>query len=100
MNMHIAKTILHQIGGNRFILMTGARSMTGTERGLNIKLPSNFARHGINYVQIELTGNDDYTVKFSKVHDMKINEIAALDGVYSDQLQDIFTAATGLAVRL
>ncbi len=53
--MQVAQTILQQLGGRRFMAMTGARAMAAHKDGLSFKLPSNFARHGINYVKITLT---------------------------------------------
>lgn len=99
-DMTVAKTILEQLGGNKFMAMTGARSLTGTANGLNIKLPSNFAKDGINYVQVELTQMDDYTVTFSRVRDLKVVEVARHEGAYAEDLQAVFTSTTGLAVRL
>jgi hypothetical protein len=101
-NLQVAKTILEQLGGNKFIVMTGARNCYGDGNTLSIKLPStpHYVKDGINYVRITLTPMDDYTVEFMKVRGMKVKEISKHEGIYSDMLQELFTAQTGLATRL
>ncbi|EIP9270516.1 hypothetical protein LT886_002400, partial [Salmonella enterica] len=55
MSKDIAVEILNQLGGNKFIAMTGAKNFVWLEKGgLIFKLPSNFARNGINLVRIKL----------------------------------------------
>ncbi|WP_289394839.1 hypothetical protein [Pantoea stewartii] len=55
MSKEIAVEILNQLGGNKFIAMTGAKNFVWLENGgLIFKLPSNFACNGINLVKIEL----------------------------------------------
>ncbi|EFE7250305.1 hypothetical protein F9V24_27190, partial [Escherichia coli] len=62
----VATEILNQLGGNRFIAMTGAKNFTcfdeNGESGLCFRLPSNFAMKGINLVKIKLTFSDTYLV--------------------------------------
>ena len=49
-----------QLGGNRFVAMTGARSLTQDETTFTFRLPNNFANHGINHVRIVLEASDTY----------------------------------------
>ncbi len=60
----VATEILRQLGGNRFIVMTGAKSFSyfdeNGECGLTFRLPSNFAMKGINLVKIKLDFTDTY----------------------------------------
>jgi len=65
--MNSAQQILSQLGGNRFIAMTGAKMFTQDQNALNFRLPANFANQGINHVRIELNGNDLYDIRFGKV---------------------------------
>ncbi|HFR1940581.1 TPA: hypothetical protein ACHVB4_003052, partial [Shigella sonnei] len=55
----VATEILKQLGGNRFIAMTGATKFAyfdeKGECGLFFRLPSNFSIKGINLVKIKLT---------------------------------------------
>ncbi|EES0484193.1 hypothetical protein ACN662_005697, partial [Escherichia coli] len=65
----VATEILNQLGGNRFIAMTGAKNFAyfdeDGECGLSFRLPSKFAMNGINLVKIKLTFSDTYQVTFS-----------------------------------
>jgi len=102
----VAKTILKQLGGQRFIVMTGAKNLGQDKGNLSFALPakSGFVKNGITHVKIELTPMDVYKMIFLKVRKGKagfgIDTVAELDGVYFDQLQDIFTEQTGLDTHL
>ncbi len=99
----IANTILAQLGGRRFVAMTGASKLTVADSGLNFVLPSGFATDGINVVRITLTPADDYTIEFIRIGrapHYKTQIIKTLDMVYCDQLTDVFERTTGLRVSL
>lgn len=98
--MSVAQTILQQLGGRRFIAMTGSKNMTAHKDGLSFRLPSNFARGGINYVKITLTPADLYHLEFCKVRKLEYRVIETEDGVYAEDLQRMFTHATGLDTHL
>ena len=103
-NTQIAQTILEQLGGRRLIVMTGARNFIAIERGLSFRVPR--AKDGINVITVELTPADDYTVTFSRLRRAKgayaptRTVVSKHDGIYCDQLQDLFLRATGLETRL
>lgn len=101
-NLIVAKTILEQLGGRRFMAMTGARNFTGSEYALNFRLPGvgGFVKSGINHVRIELTPGDDYTVTFSRIRGDKVTEISKHEHAYAEDLQSLFLSETGLEVRL
>lgn len=96
--MQVANTILAQLGGNKFIAMTGAKMFVGSEKGLTFRIGRNDA--GINCVRITLTAMDDYQVEFLKVSTKKVSSVAFAEGVYADNLQEVFTRKTGLETRL
>ncbi len=103
----VAKTILSQLGGNKFTTMTGAKnllSLSDGSGGLSFKLPNKFAKNGINYVKIILNSNDLYDIEFGKIimkkYDYKYDVIKSVNDVYADQLQEIFTDVTGLDTHL
>ena len=97
----IAVTILSQLGGNKFIAMTGAKQFASMKNGgLIFKLPSNFAKNGINTVKIELMPSDTYDVTFFNIRGVNVKKVSFFTDVYCDQLQDIFTEATGLNTYL
>ena len=94
----IAQTILQQLGGNKFIAMTGAKNLGFTDKGLQMKIGRN--AKGVTHVIIELTSMDLYDIEFVKVRAMKRTTIKKLKGIYADQLGEIFKKYTGLNIRL
>ena len=95
----IAKTILQQLGGNKFIAMTGAKNLGFTDKGLQMKIGRN--SKGGTHVIIELDrGKDLYNIEFVQVRNFKRKTIKKLKGIYADQLGEIFTRYTGLRIRL
>lgn len=100
MSKQVAETILEQLGGSRFVVMTGARSFLADGKALRFRLPSNFASHEINSVSVTLNGADTYDLVFSKVRGSSVTEVAAVTHVYADQLRDVFRSETGLDTTL
>lgn len=102
--MTIAETILQQIGGRRFIVMTGSKNLYDIGNGLRMNLSRNITQ--ANRLEITLDkGLDLYSLRFykqsiTKNFEVKIKEIAHYDMVYFDTLQDIFTSVTGLYTQL
>lgn len=94
----VAKEILAQLGGNRFIAMTGAKNLVDGGKFLAFKLPR--AKDSINYVKISLTSMDLYDIEFGRIRANNYKVVKKLGGVYNDQLQNIFTKVTGLHTRL
>lgn len=98
--MQIAQTILQQLGGQRFKVMTGAKDFTATERGLVFRVPGSMTREGINHVEITLTPRDEYRIDCRKIRGTKVAKVTDADGVYCDNLQAVFTRLTGLYTKL
>ncbi len=97
----IADTILEQLGGRRFTMMTGAKNLLSHEDGsLSFRLPNRFANDGINYVKVTLDWTDTYRVEFGRVWGLTYKVIRETSGVYADGLQDAFRNATGLETKL
>jgi hypothetical protein len=97
MNTEIARTILSQLGGNRFAVMTGSKKFTPNESGLFFYVGRN--SKAINYCRVTLTGADLYDVEYGFVRNCKVNVKATSQGLYADQLQGDFTEKTGLYTR-
>lgn len=94
--MEVAKTILNQLGGGRFVAMTGAKNfgiMSG-KRGLAFQIPM---RNGVRGVRVYLNGMDTYDMEFLN---RKFEVKNRVEGVYNDQLQGVFTEQTGLYTHL
>lgn len=96
--MSVAQTILEQLGGNRFVAMTGANTFIGSADSLRFSIPR--ARNGATLVRVTLDLDDTYIVKFFTVRGRLPHPVSEHDGVYADQLQSIFTQQTGLDTRL
>ena len=125
----IANTILEQLGGNHFIVMTGAKRFVALERGIRFNIGRNGSK--ANLVKVILRGDDTYTMQFWK-QQREVNTISLMvkyiehgmsneqiekkvqeavkrsepqmlkeyDGIYFDQLQELFTQYTKLYTRL
>lgn len=96
--MEVATTILNQLGGRRFVMMTGSKNFIAKSNGLTMKLSRN--QSGANYLSIELTPRDTYKMTFSSIRNFNITTKKVMDDVYCDQLQSMFTHVTGLYTRL
>lgn len=97
-NLNIAKTILEQLGGGRFIMMTGSKSFLATTHGLRMRLARNKSK--ANGCEIVLNASDLYDVSFYSVRQCEIKAVCKHTDVYCDQLQAIFTDVTGLYTKL
>lgn len=101
--IEIARTISDQLGGQRFALMTGASKFFALDSGLQFHLPSTrgYVRDGINLVKIILEVDDTYTIEFFRFNQRVINLllINKVEGVYAENLQEVFTEYTGLYTR-
>lgn len=98
------KVILQQLGGNRFIVMTGSKNFVYSNNGntLSMHLTRNKAK--AKYLKITLNSMDTYDMVFSTLKGKKFEEVLVEvvkhEGVYCDQLQEIFTEVTGLYTHL
>lgn len=103
-NTEIARTILEQLGGNAFAIMTGAKHFSAGDKCLAFQLPrkAGYVRNGINMVRITLDASDTYTMEFFKFNakTFALAPKGRVDGLYADALQSVFTAHTGLDTHL
>lgn len=99
-DMTVSKTILQQLGGNRFVAMTGARNLTGHKNALSFRIPGNMTKKGINWVKITLNPMDTYDLEFGRIRGMRYHCVDRIDGIYDDMLPDSFRRVTGLETRM
>ena len=109
-HVQIANTMLLQLGGQPFCYMTGAKdliALTASEKeehlgGLQFGLPRGLAKKGINKVRILLLPSDTYRVEALKVNarSLTFEVMGEAEGVYGDQLAEVFRDLTGLATSL
>ena len=95
-----AEEVLQQLGGRRFIAMTGAKNFVKNDKDKSIVFRVPKAKNSINTIRITLTSMDLYNVEFISVRGTNIKTVATEKGVYNDQLQAIFTKYTGLYTSL
>jgi hypothetical protein len=108
--MRVADIILEQLGGNKFVVMTGASHFISDGNVLKMTLPRNASN--ANRLDITLDWDDTYTMRFYKYSPRRLNtktfefsqekikEVKTIQGVYCDMLQEIFTDVTHLYTRL
>lgn len=95
--MQTAYTILEQLGGRRFISMTGASNLAGDDKSLQFKIMKNAKK--VTHVSIELE-NDFYNVVFYNVRGLETKKMNELTGLYAEDLRKAFEQNTGLYTSL
>lgn len=114
MNKEIAATILEQLGGRRFMMMTGIKEFcTMNGNNLCMRLGRNMSK--ANQLRIEYDyGKDLYTMRFIRYtapgitvktgkaifREEKISEVRVFEDVFCDQLEELFREVTGLETRM
>jgi hypothetical protein len=109
--MTVAQTILEQLGGNKFIAMTGSKNFVDGENSLSMHLARN--RSKAMFLKITLDGEDLYKMEFTKIKKTytkvegyprivkeTLATVKTVNGVYCDQLKEFFTDVTGMDTRL
>ena len=95
--LEVARTIFDQLGGQRFVAMTGAKHFVGAPASLAFRIPRS---NGVSQIKVTLTAMDDYIVEFIGMYAGQLTVKARHDGIYCDQLQELFTRETGLDTHL
>lgn len=97
--MHtVPETILQHLGGNRFVVMTGAKNFVGSEDALSFKLPRG-AKRGINTVRVSLR-NDLYVITCYNLRGVNLSRRGEAEDVPVENLRDAFERLTGLYTSL
>lgn len=97
--MQIANTILSQLGGSRFVAMTGAKNLVGSASALQFDIGRG-ATNKANKVRVTLGADDLYTVEFFHYRSLNLKPVGSREGVYADNLRAVFTDATGMETSL
>jgi len=95
-----ANTVLEQLGGSKFIAMTGAKDFTRDDAKQEIGFRIGRNNKSVNYVRITLTPNDTYDMEFLGIRKLELKLRSKATDVYADQLQAIFTEHTGMDTHL
>ena len=96
-DLTVANTILEQLGGNRFSIITGAKNFSGDENSLSFSVPRTKGKYGsVNYVKVVLNSMDTYDVYYRYIHGMNTTDVAVSAGIYNYMLKESFETNTGL----
>ena len=97
--MSVAKTILEQLGGNQFCMMTGAKNLVDCGDALAMRIGRNSSNS--NYLKITLNSMDLYDMKFAKLTRMgELKSVKEYDNVYNDSIVEVFEKHTGMYTKL
>ena len=97
--MSVARTILSQLGGNKFAVMTGAKNFIDLKNGIRMKIGRN--KTNANWMEITLNSLDLYDVAFAKL--TRLGERKSLKeykNIYNDSLVELFERHTGMYTSL
>jgi hypothetical protein len=97
-SQQIAQTILSQLGGSRFVAMTGARDLLQLEAGLRCRM----GRGALcSHLQIDLDlATDTYVVSTYKIRGLNCRELARVEHVYAGALRGTVEQLTGFFLSL
>ena len=98
MSAVVAQTILQQLGGKRFMAMTGAKNLVAGDKCLYFTIGQNQNRW--NRVKVSLNWKDLYDMTFYRIRHLDIVDEQTVSDLYAESLQDAFTEHTGLYTRL
>lgn len=94
----VAHTIIEQLGGVRFQVMTGAKQFIALDCGVSFRVPLNAAGRP-NHVEITLDlASDTYNMTFRRIRGANVKVIASHTDIYADMLRDLFEDSTGLVL--
>ena len=94
--MNTANQILSQLGGDKFIAMTGAACFSDGNTLISKFKGSKVA----NIMYITLNEKDLYDVKICKFRGVSLNVVKEAKDCYADMLKQIFENTTGLRASL
>jgi hypothetical protein len=98
----VANTILEQLGGRQFVVMTGAKNLVAGEASLTMRLGAGAKCQGktVTHVRVELMPTDTYTMSFLNARGMAYTTIHTVEDVYDQDLRGFFEQCTGLRTSL
>lgn len=99
-DMTVSHEILAQLGGGRFIAMTGARDFVGDDASLTFRLPATMTKGRASGMRITLAGDDSYVLETFRVVRFEMRILAERRGIYVEALRRTFTEMTGLVTSL
>lgn len=95
----VTQTIFNQMGGWQFASLVGTKAIGSQGNTLMVRFTGK-AKNKINLVKVTLSADDTYTMEFCRASKAGTVAVKECEGVYCDQLKDIFESTTGLYVSL
>jgi hypothetical protein len=95
----VAHTILKQLGGNKFLAMTGAKNLIYLKAGLQFDVSSRLTSNKANKIAIELV-DDLYTITCYKYRNLETKKLNSQVGISAQNLPQVFAKMTGLDTHL
>lgn len=100
---HPSVEMLRQLGGQRFIAMTGAKDFMSADNPqprLIFRLPRDLTKVRGTHFEISLTPNDTYLLVYFKMRKGERKFVEVRRETYAEDLQRHFTEMTGLDTHL
>jgi hypothetical protein len=94
----VARTILQQLGGSKFIAMTGAKGFVAETKYLKFSIGRN--KSGANTVIIRLNSKDLYDIELYKYRKLELKLSAKKTDVSVENLRNVFESMTELRTSL
>jgi len=94
----ISNTIIEQLGGGMFRMMTGAKQFTYGGTTTRFRIGRN--GKGVNMVSVTLAPSDTYSVEFLWATVKGTTVRSSYTDVYAEDLRGVFETATGLYTRI
>lgn len=86
-------------GQNRVRSMIGANQLSANDNSVGFRFMRGSSNKS-NYLRLTINSNDLYKMEFIRIYGMKVTTIKEVDGLFFDQLKEIFEAETKLALSL
>ena len=102
LNERFIGEMMNQLGGHRFLVMTGSKPLYKDTTSANPLISLKLARNTSKATHLKITYNrslDLYEMKFIRIHGRNMTTVKECAGLYSDMLQTTFTSVTGLLTQ-
>ena len=100
-DLTVARTILTQLGGRGFKMMTGARDFIGMPMALKFRIPMCGPKgRKINKINVELKADDTYHVTFGRIYGKTLTIVSDHEGIYAEDLRELVSLKTGLVLTI
>jgi len=100
MGNEVAQTILAQLGGKKFLAMTGAKGLMHSDNSLIMTIPARAAKNKATHCVVTLNSADEYDVRFMKIRGVNVSDLPGSANVQAADLARVFTDHTGMHTSL